>query len=57
MAECVNMQEDAIVSAVICAARDEGITDLYLLDKKLVIDALVTAIEKRNSRVGEGEKG
>ena len=57
MAECVNMQESAIVSAVIRAARDEGITDLYLLDKKFVIDALITAIEKRNSRVGEGEKG
>lgn len=57
MAECVNMQEDAIVRAVIRAAMDEGVTDLYLLDKKFVIDALVTAIEARNRRVREGEKG
>ena len=52
MAECVNMQENAIVSAVIRAARDEGVTDLYLLDKKFVIDALITAIEARKRRVG-----
>ena len=56
MVQCANMRDDAIVDAVIRAARDEGITDLYLLDKKFVLDALTTAIEARNRRVGEGEK-
>lgn len=57
MAECVNMQEDAIVRAVIRAAMDEGVTDLYLLDKKFVIDALVTAIEAWKRRVGHEPAG
>lgn len=45
-AECLDMQEDAVVQAVVRMAKDAGVTQLWLLDKKFVLDALVTAIEK-----------
>lgn len=52
-AEVVDMKEDAIVHAVISDAMECGVTDLYLLDKNFVINALTTAIEAWNRRAGE----
>ena len=44
-AQVIDMTEDAIVQAVMNAAQEEGVTDLYLMDKRFVIEALV---EKAN---------
>ena len=44
-AQVIDMAEDAIVQAVMNAAQEEGVTDLYLMDKRFVIEAL---IEKAN---------
>ena len=45
--------DQAIVDAVIETAREEGMTDLYILDKKFVIDALKEKIarEKESNNV------
>jgi hypothetical protein len=51
-AECVDMQESAIVEAVIRLAREAGVTELYLLDKRFVADALTVAIEKWRAENG-----
>ena len=55
-AEVIDSEEDAIVNAVIRSAMECGVTDLYLLDKNFVINALTTAIEAWNSRAGEEDK-
>lgn len=46
LAQCVDMVDDAIVQAVVDVAREEGISDLYLLDKTFVVNALAKAIEE-----------
>ena len=48
LAQCVDMADDAIVRAVVDVAREEGISDLYLLDKTFVINALTKAIKEYN---------
>ena len=55
-AEVIDRKEDAIVNAVIRSAMECGVTDLYLLDKNFVINALTTAIEAWNRRAGEEDK-
>lgn len=45
-AELVEMQDKAIVDAVIRAAEDEKITQLLLLDKKFVLDAIREKMER-----------
>lgn len=42
-AQVVDMTDDVIVNAAIEAATEAGITDLYLLDKTFVVDALKRA--------------
>lgn len=39
-AKIVDLAEEAVVQAVLDEARAAGITDLYLMDKKFVIEAL-----------------
>lgn len=45
-AECVDMKDQAILGAVIRAAGEAGVTELYLLDKQFVMNALEAALEK-----------
>lgn len=40
MAVCIDKTEEAIVEACIACAEKEGVTDLYLIDRQFVIDAL-----------------
>lgn len=42
-AQVVDMVDDVIVRACVEAAKEAGITDLYLLDKTFVVDALKRA--------------
>lgn len=44
-AEVADMTDDAIVDACVKAAREDGISDLYLLDKKFVLDAIRDKIQ------------
>lgn len=45
-AEAVDIQNEAIVAACIRAAREAGITQLYLLDKQFVAEAIREKIER-----------
>lgn len=45
-AELVDMQDEAIVDAVIKAAEQEEITQLLLLDKRFVLDAIREKMER-----------
>ena len=42
--------DKAIVEAVLAAARDEGVTDLYLLDKTFILDAIREKQERENPK-------
>lgn len=54
-AECMDMRETVILNAVADAARHAGITELFLLDKQFVLDALTDALEKwRTTEVSDG---
>ena len=46
LAKIIDAQEEAIVDAVIQAAIEEGISDLFILDKKFVLDALKEKLER-----------
>lgn len=50
-ANCVDMTDETILRAIIEMAKDDGIQELYLLDKKFVLNALKKAIveEERSS--------
>lgn len=43
-AQAIDMTDDAIVQTCIEVAREEGITDLYLLDKEFIANALKRAL-------------
>lgn len=45
-AKAVDLQNAAIVAACIEAAKEAGITDLYLLDKQFVTEAIKEKIER-----------
>ena len=40
-AEVVDRTDTVIVEAIINAAKDAGVTDLYLIDKTFVVDAIL----------------
>lgn len=43
-----DMTDDAIYEAIINAAKEEGITDLYMMDKKFVLDAIKEKLKREN---------
>lgn len=45
-AECINVEERAVVAAVVRAAKEAGFTEMFLLDRKFVLDALTEAVKK-----------
>ncbi len=45
-AKVTDLADDACVEAAIEAAMDAGITDLYLMDKKFVLDALIEKMQR-----------
>lgn len=45
-ADCVDMENEAIVAAAVRAAKEAGFTKMFLLDKKFVLDALTEAAKK-----------
>lgn len=45
-AHVLDMTEEAIVNACIKAAKEAGITDLYLIDKQFLIDALIEKMRR-----------
>jgi hypothetical protein len=47
-AKCIDMENVAVYNAVIEAAKKNGITDLYLLDEKFVLDALREKLQKES---------
>lgn len=52
VAEVVDKTDTAICNAIINAAREEGVTDLYLIDREFVISAIKNEIARRK---GKGE--
>ena len=46
VATCQDLTDKAIVAACIECAKAEGVTDLYLLDRRFVLDALKEKMER-----------
>lgn len=46
MIELVDMADRCVVNAIIDAAREAGVTHLYLIDKKFVVDAIQEKLER-----------
>ena len=49
-AQVADMADQAICSAIISAAKDAGVTDLYLMDKTFVLEALQEKAERENPK-------
>lgn len=49
-AQVVDATDTAIVNAIIAAAREAGITDLYLIDKEFIVEAIREGIDRKNKR-------
>lgn len=45
-----DMTDNAVYNAIIRSAQDSGVTDLYLMDKKFVADALREKLERENPK-------
>lgn len=52
-AELVDVRNEAIVAACIRAAREAGITQLYLLDKRFICEAIREKIERETEQEEE----
>lgn len=50
MAQVADLSDQAIYSAIISAAKEAGVTDLYLMDKAFVLDALREKAERENPK-------
>lgn len=50
VAQCVDMSDKAILEAIVATAKAEGVTDLFLLDKAFVMNALKKALNEENYR-------
>ena len=53
-AELVDMEDKAIVDAVIKAAQEEGITMLYLLDKQFIMEAIREKLIRQHGGAVDG---
>lgn len=49
-AEVVNAVDQEIVSAIVKAAREAGVTDLILIDKEFILSAIQHEMERRGLR-------
>ena len=45
-----DMTDNAVYNAIIRSAQESGVTDLYLMDKKFVADALREKLERENQK-------
>ena len=45
-AKVVDMTDRLIVNAILAEARDNGIDDLYLIDKKFILEAIAEKLER-----------
>lgn len=45
-AECIDMKETAIIDAIVRTAKDAGVTELFLMDRQFVLDALTDALKR-----------
>lgn len=48
--QVANMLDNEIMTAIVNLARENGITDLFVLDKKFVLDALKEKLEREGLR-------
>lgn len=48
--ECIKTVDDAILNEIVKAAREEGITNLIVMDRDFVISALREKMERENGR-------
>lgn len=48
--QVANMLDNEITTAIVNLARESGITDLFVLDKKFVLDALKEKMEREGLR-------
>ena len=49
-AHCIDMADETIMKAIISTAKSEGISQLFLLDKEFVMNALRKAIAEHERR-------
>lgn len=52
MVELVDMTDRCVINAIIDAAREAGVTHLYLIDKKFVVDAIQEKLERMKEDEG-----
>lgn len=50
MAATIDMTDNLIVQAITQAAKDDGVTDLYLIDKKFAADAIREKMEREDPK-------
>ena len=55
-AQITDLSEKAIVQAIIDFAKEQGYTDLYLIDKEFIISAILHEIERRKNGIQEIDK-
>lgn len=55
-AEVCDMADNAIKDAVVDAARKAGITELYLLDKQFIIEAIRDKLREKLAKIDGGEE-
>ena len=53
-AEVCDLADDAIRDAVVDAARKAGITELYLLDKKFILEAIRDKLREKLAKMDGG---
>ncbi len=50
-AAAIDMTDNLIVQAITQAAKEDGVTDLYLIDKKFAADAIREKLERENPQL------
>ena len=51
MTEVRDLTDKAAVDAIIETCREEGVTDLYLIDKKFILEAITEKLEREKNDI------
>ena len=50
LVKCVDLLDKEIVNAIVNAARENGVTDVYLIDKEFILRAIKNELERMKEK-------
>lgn len=56
LVKCVDLLDKEIVNAIVDTARENGVTEVYLIDKEFILRAIKNELERMKEEIKEKQK-